>query len=210
MIVDLHNSRAGEHPSGVQGEITTYLNSFGEKDKSGETKRLEDNTNLFISRTLDKIIPSSFNKSYSPCNGTLNFSIRNVGNEMAQDVAISLPFEGKAYVISENKEKHAIEVKRSIEIGNIRQGEIIWVNMWSTERPDLKHEGSIRLTHSSGIGNISFAVSELGLSYTILRDYYILILLALAVLLFGSYIGYGFLIEYATGIPIITTGASEQ
>lgn len=225
MMVDLHNSRAGKYPSGVQDAITGHLDSFKNfidriaeatrgNEKLDENKKLyksviENNTKILIENTLRDIIPSSFNDSYNPYKGILNFSIRNGGNEVAKNVVISLPFDGKTSIVSQSKERHALEVRRSIEIGDIRQEETVWIDMWSTEPPALKHEGSIRLTHNSGIGKISFAVSEFGLSYTILRDYHMVVALVLYLLLCGSVIGCAFLIEHVTGIYLITTRPSE-
>jgi hypothetical protein len=231
IMVDLHNVRAGKYNAGVQKSITDYKNELTrfedtlakliDTDKASDEKRrligelketnksiLENGTKIFIAEVFNNIIPDKFNESYNPYEGTLYFVVENIGSEVAKDVVISLSFSGIAYVVSQSREVNTVEVKRNIKVGDIRQREFVQIYIWSNEMPRLEHEGLIRLTHSSGIGTILFSVSGFGLSLTILRDYYKLIILGLALLLFGSFIGYSILIEQLTGVHIITR-ASE-
>jgi hypothetical protein len=220
IMVDLHNSRSGKYTSSIQNIFTGYINKvmkiINEKDKHEETSeldkirkdldklRLENETINLINSIFYSIILKSFDKSLNPYNGIIYFQIENTGDKVAEDVVISLPFEGIAYVAPEGKDLRAVEVKRDVKVGNIRQKEIARVYVWSTEQPSLKHEESIRLSHKSGVGKISFFVSEHGLHFKILRDYYHLVKLVFGLWLLGSFIAGLFLSDHILGTSFLT------
>ena len=217
MMMNIYNTRSGKYTEGTQKALSTYTSEIEKDIPKSDIKELDEinrrirgnNIEKLLKDVLNDIIPSSLNKSSNPYPGILDFYITNKGNELARDVAISLPFEGKAYVLSRSTNPRVVEVKRTIELGNIRQNDNIRALLWSTEVPNLKHESFIRLTHSSGVGTISFFISEVGPVYTIVRDHWSLVVLCFILLLGGSLIGAAFLLDHFTGTSLITTRASE-
>jgi hypothetical protein len=118
-------------------------------------------------------------------------------------VTLKTPFDGIAYITSEGEESRTVQVEKSIKIGSIGQDNSVHILMWSTEFPELKHEGLFRLTHRSGSGTIQFPVWEFGAIYKSIRDYIHRVFFGLGLLAIISLLGLLFIIEHLVGVAII-------
>jgi hypothetical protein len=221
VLTNISNSQSGTYTPGIQNALTEFKNSIEQVidvstvSKQGDdiaklrTNFIDGATNLFVKSILYDMFPPDFNKLVNSYSGFLHFYIRNNGDVVAKEVTLTTPFDGIAYIVPDSGARRVVEVKRSIEIGSIRQQQFVRVLIWSTEAPNLKDEGFFRLTHSSVIGEIEFSVSEFGLHYRILRDYLYFVVPGLLLLLGALLIAILIILDLLVGTSFVFTPARK-
>lgn len=215
ILANISNLQSGKYISAVQKTLTDYkgniekvINEQTGPEQSDTLAKLRIEfvniaTDTLAKNILYDIFPPELSKSVNSYKGLLHFYIVNNGDVVAKEVTLKTPFDGIAYIASDSGVGQVVEVKRSIEIGSIRQQQFVRVFIWSTEASEPKHEDFFMLTHSSGIGAIQFSVSEFGLHYRILRDYLYFVVPGLLVLLYGSLMGFLLMIDLSLGTSIV-------
>jgi hypothetical protein len=180
MLVNIRNSISGMYDPDVQklltehksnaGKVLVKHNKFNEVNEVNklilemDKQSIDHAIETLVRNIFYDTLPLGFRQSADPYDGFLQFNIGNVGGELDREVTLSTPFDGIAHIVSENGVRRSVEVKRSIEIGSIRQNEFVRVYMWSTETPELKHEDFLDLLIAPVLEQYIFLYQSLELS----------------------------------------------
>jgi hypothetical protein len=106
------------------------------------------------------------------------FTVSNRGYQPAKDVLLDTPLSGVADVAGSGEPTNP----KQLQLGELRPGASITVDIWTTNRFPLDFFGGARLTHASGIGSIR-QDSRLSGWRAIVGNYIELIVMALITIL---------------------------
>lgn len=113
-----------------------------------------------LSAALTSSWPEQFRYEHDFYRHFYNLTIANTGDKPAIEVVLDVPLRGVALLTREGLKQETIQVDGTLPIGNLRPGNSVRVALWSRGLFDIT--GKMRLTHSSGVGSVSYATTVYG------------------------------------------------
>jgi hypothetical protein len=136
-----------------------------------------------IMEHLDGAWPEQFKFRIDLYKSLITVSLSNNGNRIAEAVVLDLPASGVGLYTMEDGKRKMITVERAVAIGSIRPGNSVSVALWSTLPFDSTDAVGVRVTHSVGIGSVSFPTVAYGVPGFVARNFWLLIIESPLVLL---------------------------
>lgn len=98
----------------------------------------------------------------------IQFSIRNKGEKVAENVFVQVPVRGLAEFVNENK-KQSLDVEDSIPVGSIRPGQTLSIRFFTTDSAYQSNESAFAVSHKEGTAPVEFYNFSVGIASTAAR-----------------------------------------
>lgn len=155
--------------------------------QDGSEKDFADQILLEISSHLRRRIPPNLPTPYSYFNGCWVAMVRNDGSSTLSAVTIFLPNTCFTSITNEGAEPIENPSNEIINLGELRPKETVSVLAWTKHLTSTYEASTIRLTHSNGIGDVTFYAPTGRLGQLIDRHWTFLFFLIPALLVGGLY-----------------------
>lgn len=110
--------------------------------------------------------------------------ISNKGDRVAENVVIDIPISGTFRQSSSDIKSVVSKFENVVNVGAIRPGNSVVIELWSSDRFDNYLIESTHLTHSLGVGELCFPTLAYGIPAFVARNLWILLFIGMVLILF--------------------------
>lgn len=127
--------------------------------------------------------------NYDKYRGLNYLRLTNTGNKTASDIEILFPVSGIATIIYPDDSTDTMSFRRIIKINDLRASSEISIAVWSEAEVSKYNYEDIKVTHTNGIGEVTWPINATGFSWYFAMYPYSTFLFLYIIFMLGLFVG---------------------